>query len=92
MFIGLAVLLINSTLGSIIEPKWEGKDLGVSPFLILVSLTLWGFIWGFAGMILSVPLLVIIKIICENIEMLNPVAVLIGSTKKFTKSNAHKAD
>lgn len=92
VFIGLAVLLINSTLGSIIEPKWEGKDLGVSPFLILVSLTLWGFIWGFAGMILSVPLLVIIKIICENIEMLNPVAVLIGSTKKFTKSNAHKAD
>lgn len=85
VFIGLAVLLINFSLGNIVEPKWEGKDLGISPFLILVSLTLWGFIWGFAGMILSVPILVILKIICENIEMLNPIAVIIGSTKKFTK-------
>ncbi|MCQ2241868.1 AI-2E family transporter [Treponema sp.] len=80
--IGLSILLINSILGSILEPKWEGNDLGISPFLILVSLTLWGYIWGFAGMILSVPILVITKIICENIEELKPVAALIGSKKK----------
>lgn len=82
VIVGLSILTVNFTLGSILEPKWEGNDLGISPFLILVSLTLWGFVWGFAGMILSVPILVIIKIVCENIEPLKPVAALIGSSKK----------
>lgn len=82
VIVAVSILAINSILGSILEPKWEGNDLGISPFLILVSLTLWGYIWGFAGMILSVPILVIIKIICDNIEGLKPVAALIGSKKK----------
>lgn len=82
IIVGLSVLLINFILGSILEPKWEGNDLGISPFLILVSLSLWGFVWGFAGMILSVPILVIIKIVCENIGPLKPLAALIGSKKK----------
>ncbi|MCI5831032.1 MAG: AI-2E family transporter [Treponema sp.] len=82
VIVGLSILLINSILGNILEPKWEGNDLGISPFLILVSLSLWGYIWGFAGMILSVPILVITKIICENIDFLKPVAKLIGNPKK----------
>lgn len=78
-YVAAVVLAINFILGNIIEPRWEGNDLGISPFLILVSLSLWGWIWGFIGMILAVPILVIIKIICENIEMLKPLAILLGS-------------
>lgn len=87
LIVAISILLINSILGSILEPKWEGKNLGISPFLILVSLSLWGYIWGFAGMILSVPILVITKIICENIDALKPIATLIGNTKKHKKTN-----
>ena len=71
--------LINFILGNIIEPKIEGKNLGVSPFVILVSLTFWGWMWGFVGMILAVPVMVIIKICFENIEILQPFAILIGN-------------
>jgi predicted PurR-regulated permease PerM len=54
---------------------------GISPLIILVSLSIWGYIWGFAGMVLAVPMTVIIKIICENIPIMEPVSILIGSRK-----------
>ena len=83
LYVGIAVLAVNFILGNIIEPRWEGSDLGISPFLILVSLSLWGWLWGFIGMILAVPILVIIKIICENIQFLNPIGVLLGNKTNF---------
>ena len=63
----------------------EGKDLGLSPFVILVSLTIWGWIWGFIGMILAVPLTVILKIICENVEFLHGIAIILGNKPSETK-------
>jgi len=53
--------------------------LNISPFLILFSLIFWGWIWGAIGMFLAVPIMVIIKIICENIPVLKPIAVLMES-------------
>ncbi|MBQ1591740.1 MAG: AI-2E family transporter, partial [Treponema sp.] len=85
LFIGIATVSINMILGNIIEPRWEGSDLGISPFIILVSLSFWGWMWGFLGMILAVPLMVIIKIVCENIELLQPFAVIIGTNKSHRR-------
>lgn len=79
--------IINLTLGNILEPKIEGDNLDLSPFVILVSLTFWGWMWGFIGMILAVPMMVILKILCENISYLNGFAILLGN-----KSDLKKAD
>lgn len=76
------MILINFTIGNIIEPRIEGKQLGISPFVILVSLSVWGYIWGFAGMIFAVPIMVSLKIICENIEYLKPIAIFLGGKVK----------
>ncbi len=75
----LLMLAVNQILGNIIEPKLQGKRLGISPFIIITSLSLWGWIWGFTGMILAVPIMVVLKIVCENIDFLYPVAVLMSS-------------
>lgn len=82
IFIGIAVLAINFIMGNVLEPRWEGKDLGLSPFMILLSLSFFGWLWGFVGMILSVPLMVVLKIIFENTTLLKPIAVLIGNGKQ----------
>ena len=79
IFILIFMITINLVLGNILEPRIEGKNLGLSPFVILVSLSLFGYIWGFLGMLLAVPMTVIIKIICENIEYLKGIAVLLGN-------------
>lgn len=85
LFIFAYMTALNFVLGNIIEPRIEGKKMDLSPFVILVSLTLWGYIWGFVGMILAVPMTVIIKIICENVSFLKGVAIILGNEPKKIK-------
>jgi len=75
------ILAVNILLGNLLDPKIVGDNVGISPLMILVSLSLWGYIWGFAGMLLAVPMTVIIKIICENIPIMEPISILLGSRK-----------
>jgi predicted PurR-regulated permease PerM len=81
----IAVLLslgaIQITIGNVITPKVVGDRLGLSPVLILLSLLLWGTIWGIPGALLSVPIASIIKIVCENVSSLRPIAVMMGTGK-----------
>ena len=75
----ISLTAIQVTIGNIITPKVVGDRLGVSPVVILLSLLLWGMIWGIPGALLSTPIISIIKIICENIPALSSIAILIGS-------------
>ena len=79
--VGLIMLVVNIIFGFILEPKIMGDRLGISPLVVLVSLLVWGWIWGFVGLILAVPMMAIIKIICKNIPVLEPISILLGSHK-----------
>lgn len=75
----LVVLLItDGIIGMIVEPRLMGKQLGLSPLAILVSLFFWGWLWGIPGMILAVPIIAVIKIVAENVPSLKMVEVLLG--------------
>ena len=78
----LLVGTIQFTIGNILTPKLLGDKLGLSPVVIMLSLLLWGMIWGITGAILSVPIASIIKIVCENFEALSPIAVMMGGGEK----------
>jgi len=69
---------LDNVLGNFIEPRVMGKGLGLSPLLVFFSLLFWGWLWGIPGMILSVPLTAVVRIVCQNIPALRPVAVLMG--------------
>jgi predicted PurR-regulated permease PerM len=84
------MLGVNQILGNFIEPRVQGRNLGLSPFLILVSLSIWGWIWGFVGMILAVPMMVILKIVCENVSFLRPLSIMMGSASSITKNKEKK--
>ena len=49
--------------------------------MILASLSFWSWMWGFIGMILAVPLMVVLKIAFENSSILYPISVLLGNGK-----------
>jgi len=67
MVLVLALMAIIQTLAfNVAEPMILGKRLNLNPLLILISVLVWGYIWGVVGMLLSVPLTAIIKIIISN--------------------------
>ena len=63
----LGILLISNQQlwGNIIETKWTGEHLDISPVLLLIVVAFWFWLWGIVGMIIAVPLTVIIRIIFE---------------------------
>jgi len=69
-------------IGNILDPKLIGDNLNISPLVILVSLFLWGHIWGVAGMFLAIPLMVIFKIICDNVPSLNNISIVLNAKVK----------
>lgn len=77
LVLGLFVA-INMIIGSIIEPKFMGDGLGLSTLVIFMSLILWGFLLGNAGMLLSIPLTMIVKIACDRSEKWHWLAVMLS--------------
>ncbi len=75
-----SVGLIQLAVGNYLEPKLFGKSLNVSPLVTIVSLSLWGQIWGITGMLLSVPITVIIIIICSQFEKTRTIAILLSES------------
>ena len=59
-------LTVYLVIGNVIEPQLLGRRLGLSASVVFFALILWGWIWGPAGMLLSVPLMVVLKILLEN--------------------------
>lgn len=60
--------VIDLMSGYYVEPKFFGMTLGLNPLVILLSLLLWGYVWGITGVLLSVPLTVFVKIILSKSE------------------------
>ena len=81
----ISIALIQFIIGNIIEPKMMGRSLNLSALVVLLSLALWGSIWGVVGMFLCVPLTVILMIIFTNFEKTRPIAVMLSANGKIDK-------
>lgn len=73
---------VNVVLGNFVEPHFMGRRLGLSTLVVFLSLVFWGWVWGPVGMLLSVPLTMIVKIMLENTEDLRWVGVLLDAGVK----------
>jgi AI-2 transport protein TqsA len=73
-----AVGAVQIVVGNFLEPKLMGNTLNVSPFVVMMSLTLWGSIWGISGMFLSVPITVMLLIIFAHFEKTRYIAILLS--------------
>lgn len=76
LWVFLILLGIQVIIGNILDPKFVGKSIHVSPMTVLISLLIWGWLWGVLGMFLSVPITVMLKIIFENIPELKFLSTL----------------
>lgn len=64
--------------GNIIDPLFMGRALRLSAFGIILSLAFWGAVWGIPGMFLSVPIMVMLLVVCSHVPALRPFAILLS--------------
>lgn len=79
VFMAIFITAIQFTIGSVIEPKFQGERLNLSPLMILLSLAVWGAIWGIVGMFLAVPIMVTINAALSQFETTKPLAMFFSS-------------
>ena len=82
LLVALGYLVVNMVIGNFIEPPLLGRQLGLSTLVVVLSLVFWGWVWGPVGMLLSVPLTMVVKILLENTEEFRWVAVLLGDSRE----------
>ncbi|MDR0994296.1 MAG: AI-2E family transporter [Verrucomicrobiota bacterium] len=83
ILVALVILVIQQFFGNFLAPKIYGDRLNLSPVVILLFLIFWGWLWGITGALLAVPLAAAIQITLAHIPALAPLAVLMGSGKKY---------
>ena len=74
-------IMINVAFGNLIEPRLMGYGVGISPLVVFVGLIFWYWVFGPVGMLLSVPLTMVVKLLLESDEETRWVAILIGSER-----------
>ena len=88
VFVAIMSVSTQMVLGNIIDPKLQGGQLNLSPVVILVGLSIWGYIWGVVGMFLAVPVISCIEIVCANVKALRPIALLLSGGRSFLRQSA----
>ncbi len=74
----LCYLAINITIGNFVEPMLLGDRFGISTVIVILSVLVWGFIWGPVGMLLAVPLTMLVKVMLDNSSDFRWISALMG--------------
>ncbi len=69
---------IATFVGTFVTTWMTGKLVKMNPTAVFVGLLFWGWLWGMWGMLLGIPIIVIVKVISEHVESMNPIAELLG--------------
>jgi predicted PurR-regulated permease PerM len=77
--VGGASVLIHTLVGNLLTPWLTSRASRLSPVAVFMGLLVWGWLWGVWGLLLGVPILMIVKSICDRVEDLKPIGEFLGS-------------
>lgn len=79
LFILIGITITQQVLGNIVEPRFQGRGLNVSPLLILLSLVYFSWMWGIVGMIVCMPIVAGVRIILEEFPRTRSLAKMMSN-------------
>ena len=85
--IGGISLVIAAFIGIFVTTWLTGRIAQMNSVAVFISLLFWTWLWGIWGMLLSIPIIVIIKVISHHIEQLSPIAELLGNNNNLSSTN-----
>jgi predicted PurR-regulated permease PerM len=78
LWVALFILLLQQLEGNVVTPKIMGSKVQLNVVAVILSTIVWGWLWGAVGILLAIPIAATTKVVCERIEPLRPIAVMMG--------------
>ena len=75
----VGLTLINGLIGTLLDPKYVGHAVKLSPLVVLLSMIVWGLMWGPMGMLLGVPIMVAVKLVLAQSEEFRALSKLMNA-------------
>ncbi|MGF1482088.1 MAG: AI-2E family transporter [Cyanophyceae cyanobacterium] len=74
----VGLVTIQYIMGNFVDPRLQGRSLAISPFVALLSIIFWGWVWGIPGAFIAIPTTVSIVVLCQEFEPTRPFAALLA--------------
>lgn len=75
----LSFLFLTIVEGQLITPAVVGRNMTISPMMVLLSVVIWGWLWGIPGALMAVPILASFKSVCDHVPSLRFVAAFLSN-------------
>ena len=85
LWVLILFIVIQNIQSNLIQPKIIGESVNLRPLAVLISSMYWGWLWGAIGVVLAVPITASVKVICDHIDSLEPIGILLGGKKDLPK-------
>ena len=69
----------------VVEPNLSGAKIGISPFVLLLTVMLFSQVWGIAGAIIGAPIIIIARLILDENERTRPVAMMMANDARKSR-------
>lgn len=89
LIVGGLSLVITSLEGYLLTPWLTGRASRMSPVVVFISVLFWGWLWGLWGLLLGVPIIMVIKVVCDHVDDLKSVGELLGDYPRVSDSHRH---
>jgi predicted PurR-regulated permease PerM len=83
------ILLVHIAEGQFLTPLLLGRRLELNAVAVFISISFWSWLWGFVGALMAVPLLVVIKVICDNFESLQPFGNFLSAQQPILRDDGN---
>jgi len=85
------ILVVHLIEGQFLTPFLLGRRLELNAVAVFISISFWSWLWGFVGALMAVPLLVVIKVICDNFDHLKPFGNFLSADQPSVRTEAELA-
>ena len=79
LYVAAASLLIHTIMGNLLLPWLTSRASRMNPVAVFVGVLAWGWLWGVWGLLLGIPILMVVKAVCDRVDHLKPVGELLGA-------------
>lgn len=87
--VAVGLIVIEQIMGNYVDPKLMGRQLSLSPLVVLVSLLLWTWVWGLPGALVATPMTMLLVIVLSQLPALKPVALLLSNEREYAGLDEH---